>query len=215
MENGEPALVGTISGNDKLPPGNEPVFRNYMAFLPSYLPQLDAMMAKQGYHMIRFHPAHTQLDTRVTAGAPLHQHKPGSVTITPTNTGAETAHNVSLSLTFPTPPVSVRGPGWICHATTPLIWKCIRGGIASADGKSITATWNSLPATKRMKFTIVQSYDGGRSITRTPGLPIKQDSFSWINGPGAASCRVDPDQDRSSNLIESYQVLTSSEVPGL
>ncbi|MEO8614594.1 MAG: hypothetical protein ABI600_05585 [Luteolibacter sp.] len=206
MENGEPAIVGTISSYDDLSPANGlengPVFRNYVSSIPSYLPQLDASMDAQGYHMKRFYPAVTTLGTNVTAGAPLRQMKPGSISITTANSGAATAHNVVLSLTFPTVPTSVSGAGWICESSTPLVWTCRRGGIANAAGSSLTVSWNSLPVVGNLQLTAVQSYDGGGVITTNPSLPITQSYASWINGVADTSFNADPDRDGISNLIE-------------
>ncbi|MEO5715625.1 MAG: hypothetical protein ABIT37_19255 [Luteolibacter sp.] len=205
MENGEPAIVGTISGYDDLTPADNvdgPTFRSYMASLPSYLPQLDALMDGQGYHIKRFYPAATTLGTNVTAGAPLRQMKPGSISITTANTGAAAAHNVSLSLTFQTAPVGVSGAGWICEAATPLVWKCRRGGITNGASNPLTATWSSLPATDNLQLTAVQSYDGGSAVTTNPSLAIVPSYASWINGASETAYDADPDHDGIGNLIE-------------
>ena len=206
MENGEPAIVGTNSGYDDLSPENGqengPIFRNYVSSIPSYLPQLDASMEAQGYHIKRFYPAATTLGMNVSPSAPLRQMKPGSISITTANSGTATAHNVSLSLTFPTVPVSVSGTGWICEAVTPLIWKCMRGGITNATSSSLTATWSSLPATANLQLTAVLTYDGGGVVTTNPSLPVTQSYASWINGVTDTGFNADPDRDGISNLIE-------------
>lgn len=206
MENGEPAIVGTISSYDDLSPANGlengPIFRSYMSSLPSYLPQLDALMDPQGYHMKRFYPATTTLGTSASAPSPLRQMKPGSISITTSNSGAAMAHNVSISITFPTAPTSVSGAGWICEASTPLVWTCRRGGIANAASHSLTVSWNSLTAVENLQLMVVQSYDGGGAITTNPNLPITQSYASWINGVADTSFNADPDQDGISNLIE-------------
>jgi len=128
--------------------------------------------------------------------------KPGSISITTANSGAAAAHNVSLSLTFPTAPTSVSGSGWICEAATPLVWKCRRGGITNAASNSLTATWSSLPATANLQLTAVQSYDGGSVVTTNPSLPIIPSYPSWINGASDTAYDADPDHDGIGNLIE-------------
>ncbi|MEK7953616.1 hypothetical protein [Luteolibacter soli] len=50
LSNGEPALIGTASGQDLLGDGS---LRNYCNFIPAYLSSLDAMMAPDGYLMRR------------------------------------------------------------------------------------------------------------------------------------------------------------------
>lgn len=176
MVNGQPAIVGTNSGYDDLtlndPNEIGPVFRNYIASIPSYLNELDALMNAKGYHMKRFYPAATTVSTTVVAAAPLHEMKSGSIWITTRNSGAAMAHNVSLTLRFVTAPSSVGGPGWICEALSPTVWKCRRGGIAKAANATITAIWTSLPALSTLQMSIAQSYDGGTSIVTIPSLPI-------------------------------------------
>ncbi len=205
MENGHPAIVGTISASDDLTPDDGidgPAARNYMASIPSYLPQLDATMEATGYHMKRFYPAATMLGTHVTANGPLRQSRPGSIAINTGNFGAAAAHNVNLVLTFPTAPASVSGPGWICEAATPLIWKCRRGGIANAASASLTATWTSLPAAEGMQLTAVQTYDGGSPVTIGTSLSITPSYATWINGVSDPAYDADPDHDGISNLME-------------
>ena len=206
MENGEPAIVGTISGADDLSPengqDNGPIFRNYISSIPSYLPQLDALMEVKGYHMKRFYPATTTLGTSASSVTPLRQMKAGSVLITNSNSGSAMAHNVVLSITFPTAPASVSGTGWICDASTPLVWTCRRGGTANGANSALTASWNNLPVAQNLQLTVTQSYDGGSPVTTNPSLPITQSYASWINGVADTGFNSDPDQDGISNLIE-------------
>jgi hypothetical protein len=175
MINGRPALVGTASSFDDLTPNDGiegPVFRNYMASIHTYFPQVDAIMETNGYHLKRFYPEVTTLGTTVSATSALHQMKPGSVSIAATNSGAQAAHNVELVITFPTAPTTISGPGWICDAVTPLVWKCRRGGISSARSSSLIASWNNLPATGTLAISIVRSYDGSAPATATTSLPL-------------------------------------------
>ncbi|HEY1121065.1 MAG TPA: hypothetical protein VGE67_05675 [Haloferula sp.] len=50
LSGGEPALIGTASGQDLL---LDETSRNYCSFIPAYLSSLDAMMAPTGYHIRR------------------------------------------------------------------------------------------------------------------------------------------------------------------
>ncbi len=206
IENGEPAIVGTISAYDDLSPAdgleNGPVFRSYLSSIPSYLPQVDALMDAKGYHLKRFYPEATTLLTNATAPAPLRQLKSGSISITTENSGAATAHNVNLTLTFPSAPASVSGTGWICEAATPLVWNCRRGGITHATSSSLTATWSNLPAVANLVINAVQSYDGSSAVTTTPSISITPSYASWISGISETAYDADPDRDGIGNLIE-------------
>lgn len=205
MENGRPAIVGTASGFDDLTPGDGidgPVFRNHIGSIPSYLPQLDALMEPKGYHIKRFYPAVTTVGAAAAATGTLRRMKTGGVSISVGNSGAEAAHNVSLHLTFQTAPSSVAGTGWICEAATPLVWKCRRGGISSGASAFVTATWVSLPDEDSLRFSAVRSYDGAAPATTNASLPILQNYASWIKGVSEPAHDADPDQDGITNLVE-------------
>lgn len=206
MENGEPAIVGTISGYDDLTPGdgdeNGPKFRNYIASIPSYMPQVDALMEAKGYHLKRFYPEATSVATVIAANGPLRQLKAGSIAITTANTGAAAAHNVSLTLTFPTAPTTVSGSGWTCEAATPLVWNCRRGGISPTGNATLTASWTSLPNTQSLQISAIKSYDGGTPETINTTLPLLQSYTSWIQGAADPAKDADSDGDGIPNLLE-------------
>ena len=128
MVNGKPAIIGTASSQDPMP---KQISRNYLNFLPAYLPQLDALMEARGYHMKRFYPAAAAVNTRIPAAAPLRRLTPASVTLETRNPGANMAHNVSLELTFSSAPSAVGGTGWTCDALSPFVWICRRGDLAA------------------------------------------------------------------------------------
>lgn len=205
IENGQPVIVGVISSYDDLTPNDGidgPKFRSYSSFIPSYMPELDAMMEAQGYHLKRFYPATTTLATTLTPDGRLRQLKPGSITIKATNFGAVMADNVNLTLTFPSPPTAVSGNGWICESAAPLVWHCRRGGIASFANATITASWNSLPTAEEMAVSVLQSYDGAVDMTSNPTVPVLETYASWSQGVSDPSFAADPDHDGICNLIE-------------
>jgi hypothetical protein len=205
MENGEPAIVGTISGYDDLTPNDNvdgPKFRSYMSSIPSYMPQVDALMEAKGYHLKRFYPGATTLGTTVSANGPLRQMKPGSITITTANSGAVAADNINLTLTFPTAPTAVSGSGWICEAATPLVWNCRRGGISAAANSTLTASWDSLPNSQNLQISVAKTYDGGTPGTISPALPLLQSYTSWIQGVADPAQNADSDGDGIPNLLE-------------
>jgi len=169
MVNGKPALIGTASGQDHLP---ENISRNYINFIPNYLPELDLLMETQGYHIKRFYPTATTVGNRIAASGTLRRMKPGNITLETRNTGAKMAHNLSLKLTFSTAPTTVTGRGWICEAVSPTVWNCRLGGLASSTQATLTANWNRLPDMETLQISADESHDGGTLETTNAILPI-------------------------------------------
>ncbi len=175
MVNGAPAIIGTASGQDPLPNN---ISRNYVNFIPAYLPQLDALMEARGYHMKRLNPGATTLGVQISANGFLRRLKAGSTVLNVQNTGAAEAHNLSLQLTFSHPPATVSGSGWICEATTPLVWNCRRGGMAKGSQSTLTASWSSLPDAENLQISVNRTHDGTGPETTTVILPVSQSHTS-------------------------------------
>lgn len=173
MVGGRPVLVGTASGQDPLPRG---ISRNYINFIPAYLSELDLLMEKQGYHVIRHDPPATTIALTATHADPLHPKGPGTIRLETRNTGKEDAHNLALTLTFPVAPGTVTGNGWICEAMSPLVWNCRRGGLAGGALAAVTATWKTLPDSQVMKISSIKSHDGGGSARIETSLPLSRES---------------------------------------
>jgi len=199
MVNGSPAIIGTASGQDPLPNN---ISRNYVNFIPAYLPQLDALMDGQGYHMKRLNPAATTVGVQISANGFLRRLKAGSAALNVQNTGSAEAHNLTLQLTFSHPPATVAGNGWICEAAGPLVWNCRRGGLAKGSQSTLNATWNSLPDVENLQISTSRAYDGATPATTSVTLPVSQSYTSWIQGTGDPAKDADPDHDGISNLLE-------------
>ncbi len=211
MVNGQPAIIGTASGQDPLPNN---ISRNYLNFIPHYLTELDTLMEAQGYHMKRFYPVSTTLVSQISSSSSLRQMMPGGIALSTQNTGAVMAHNVSVQLTFSSAPNTVSGSGWICEAASPLVWNCRRGGLANAALSTLTANWNSLPNSAYLQFSAIISQDGGTPATVNATLPVLQSFSSWIQGTSNPAKDADPDRDGISNLLE-YALGGSPAVPSL
>lgn len=168
---GQATLIGTASGQDELPDG---ISRNYINFIPAYLTELDHLMENEGYHVKRFHPSATTVSCEIISGDPLRRMKPASLGIKYRNTGEPTAHNLTMTITFSAPPATVSGTGWICEATSPLVWKCRRGGLASSAESILTASWANLPDSKILHVSISKTHDGEHSETQKKYLTIMQ-----------------------------------------
>ena len=198
MVGGQPALVGTASRQDSIS-GNS---RNSLSFIPAYLSQLDIAMEAEGFHVKRFYPATTSVTTSAAGVGTLRRAKSGSVLLTAQNSGANDAHNVATTLTFSNAPTTVSGSGWICQASSPTVWKCRRGGIASSSSSTLNATWTTLPMTTTMQVTLDRSYDGATSSSTSTTLPLQETYTSWSNGLTDPAIAADPDHDGIGNLIE-------------
>jgi hypothetical protein len=210
MVNGEPALVGTASGQDKInamgqvdPQNTDGRYRNYMAFIPGYLAELDALMENRGYHVRRVNPAssHTTITT-TPGGGGLKRMKSGSVAIDIANAGSAAVHNVTVTLSFSAAPTTVAGAGWICEKKSPLVWKCRRGGLPSSWNAVINAGWSTLPSTDALDISLERNHDGATAQVTDVSLPLQETYTSWIQGSQAPALLADPDRDGLSNLLE-------------
>lgn len=208
MVGGQPTLVGTASAFDYISPSHQVIstpsddHRNYLSFIPAYLPQLDTLMEADGFHVKRFYPATTSVTTTAAGVGTLRRAKSGSVALTAQNSGANDAHNLSTTLTFSNAPTTVSGSGWICQATSPTVWKCRRGGITGNTSSTLSATWTTLPMTSTMQVTIDRIYDGATSSSASTTLPLQETYTSWSNGLADPAITADPDHDGIGNLIE-------------
>lgn len=208
MVSGQPALIGTASSYDYLSPSHQVIstpsddHRNYLSFIPAYLPQLDALMEAQGHHVKRFYPATTAVTTSAAGLGTLRRAKSGTVVLTSQNSGASDAHNLATTLTFSNAPTTVSGSGWICQATTPTVWKCRRGGLTASGSSTLNASWTTLPMTGTMQVNIDRSYDGASTTSASTTLPLQETYTSWSDGLSDPAITADPDHDGFSNLIE-------------
>ena len=169
MVDGQAALIGTASTQDRLP---KKIYRNYINFIPAYLPELDLLMETRGYHVKRFYPLATTVTTQIIATDPLLQGGPARLTVNTENTGASPANNLSLILTFSEAPTALSGAGWICEAISPLVWTCHRGGLDSSGQTSLAAEWDSLASPDSLAVTTLKSFDGAAAETLDNSFPI-------------------------------------------
>lgn len=204
MENGVPCIVGTASGRDPQGWGGLPanISRNYMAFIPAYLTEVDQLMENHGYHLKRTYPAATAVGMQTSSPAPLRRMKAGQVVVTLENTGAANAHNLTLALNLPSPPTTVSGVGTICESQSASAWSCRRAGLAASTTSVVNATWNTLPNAPSLTGTLVRNFDGGTQQTINFSLPLLESFTSWIQGSADPSENGDPDGDGISNLME-------------
>jgi hypothetical protein len=203
MDGGTPALIGIASGRDPQGWGGLPanISRNYIAFIPEYLAQMDGLMATRGFHLRRTHPAATTVSLQ-TLGTPLRRLMPGTASFRIQNTGPSTAHNLALSLAFAHGPTAVNGSGTICEATAPATWRCRRGGLLEGAATTINATWELVPDVAELQVTSVRFHDGVVAETSPIVIPVIESYASWVQGVADSSQVADPDHDGLSNLIE-------------
>lgn len=171
--NGKPALVGTHSM--LFTDAQHTFYFNYDSFVPTYVPQLDGLMAADGWRMTPSDVVATTLAAKAsTSPSPLVQGQAGSATFTVQNSSRTPDGNVSVTLTFPkgAAPDSVAGDGWVLEAGGPLVWTFRRANLPARTGTTLKATWSLVPAVSSLPVAIAIRSDGcasaGQAFTFNP-----------------------------------------------
>jgi len=159
--NGKPALVGTHSM--LFTDAQHTFYFNYDSFVPTYVPQIDELMAADGWRMIPSDGATTSLAGKAsTSPSPLVQGQAGSATFTVQNGSRSADGNVRATLTFPkdADPDSVGGDGWVLESGGPLVWTFRRASLAARTGATLKATWNLVPSVSSIPVGVAMQSDG-------------------------------------------------------
>lgn len=174
--NGKPALVGTHSM--LFTDAQNTFYFNYDSFVPTYVPQLDELLAADGWRMIPSDVASTTLAGKAsTSPSPLVQGQTGSATFTVQNSSRTPDGNVRVTLTFPkgADPDSITGDGWVLESGGPLVWTFRRASLAARTGTTLKATWNLVPSASSLPVAMTMQSDGcagaGQSFTFSPQTP--------------------------------------------
>jgi len=168
MWNGKPALVGTHSM--LFTDAQHTFYFNYDSFVPTYVPQIDELMAVDGWRMIPSDVATTNLTGKAsTSPSPLLQGKAGSATFTIQNSSRTPDGNLKVSLTFPegAEPDSVGGDGWVLETAGPSVWTFRRATLPARTAVTLVATWNLVPAIGSLPVTTTFQSDGHVATTQT------------------------------------------------
>lgn len=203
MDGGKPAIIGIASGRDPQGWGGLPanVSRNYIAFIPAYLAQLDTAMEVKGFHMIRSRTQATTLQVQAQTTVPLRRLKPGAISLSVSNSGSAAAHNLSLVIQSVNLPGGVSGT-MICDPPQSGTWRCRRGGLDAAAETTVDLDWATLPNSSTLEVSTNLTFDGGTPVPLNLSLPLLETYASWSSGLGNSAESADPDQDGISNLLE-------------
>ena len=171
--NGKPALVGTHSM--LFTDAQNTFYFNYDSFVPTYAPQINALMEADGWRMIPSEVAPTTLAGKAsTSPSPLVPGQAGSATFTVQNSSRTPDGNVRVTLTFPkgADPDSVGGDGWVLESGGPLVWTFRRATLAARTGTTLKATWNLVPSVSSIPVAMAMQSDGcagaGQTFTFSP-----------------------------------------------
>jgi hypothetical protein len=174
--NGKPALVGTHSM--LFTDAQNTFYFNYDSFVPTYVPQLDQLMAADGRRMIPSNATATSLAGKAaTSPSPLAPGQAGSATFTVQNSSRGADGNLRVTLTFPNgaEPGSVAGDGWVLESGGPSVWVFRRATLAARTGTTLKATWNFVPSMSSIPVTLTMQSDGwpetAQTFTFSPQVP--------------------------------------------
>lgn len=208
-----PAVIGTHSYiNPSISDPPPATYTNYDAYVPYYVPNLNGLMAADGYQM---RPASMQSATlaiapTITADpSPAIQNLAQSATIQISTSNRE-ANNPTIALTFqngqaPTSITNIDGDtGWFVDQSGPTTWLLHRASIPANSNVQLKLNWNALPAVSDIAIGVTAEAYNASSTLSTLHLTTVQPYASWSNNLPAAmkSASSDPDNDGRVNLLE-------------
>lgn len=174
--NGKPALVGTHSM--LYTDAQHTFYFNYDSFVPTYVPQLDTLLAEDGWRMIPSDAPATGLTAAASASLVIGQ--AGSATFLVKNRSRSSDGNLRVTLQFPegAVPTSVGGEGWVLETGGGSVWTFRRANLAARTEVKLTATWSAVPATSSVPVRLALQSDGaviaGQTFTFVPQAPAPQ-----------------------------------------
>jgi hypothetical protein len=205
VENNKPALIGVHSLLLIDSEANPTTYYSADTFVPHYVPQLNALMAADGWQMAPSDAAANTLTRSVgtTDPATLRQANAGSATFTVQN-AANAANNLRVSLTFPSGqgPASFTADGWYADQTGPQTWSFHKPTQAANSSATLTANWTSLPAVASLPVQVATRSDGSDTATTTFTLSLNPSFAAWGAGLASAAPTDDPDGDGLNNAQE-------------
>jgi len=164
--NGKPALVGLHSA--LIVSSDSRYYYNYDIAVPWYVPQLDALLAADGWRMIPSDQTATTL--AVSANVPTNamiQTQPGSAGFVVQNPAVAADGNLTVTLEFPAgaAPASVTGDGWVTVQNGPQIWTFRRQTLGAQSSVTLTASWPVVPSVSAFEVFATTDSDGDQSRT--------------------------------------------------
>ncbi|MEM9235765.1 MAG: trypsin-like serine protease [Verrucomicrobiota bacterium] len=200
---GKAALVGVHSYVDQqsTPPFN---IRNYDAFLPHYVGEIDALIASSGYRMRPVNAASTTLGGSISiVESTPRRALPLTLEFTIENTGAETTGNLEVEFHFAAgeEPDSVTAAGWVTYGGGSK-WTLRKATMDPADTEVLTASWAAAPSVDSFTPTFTWRSDTVADQSSSPVINLAPSFTDWASGLSEPGETDDPDLDMLVNLLE-------------
>ncbi len=172
-------------------------------FVPHYASAIDALLAPQGYQLVRAYSEIVDL-TASAKHSELRQAAAGAVEIELANGSGNTASNVRLNLSFPAEaaPSTISAPDWIIDEISQTEFRLRAATLAGNSSAKLTVTYSSLPVVREIQIAAVHRSDGSPELSKIFSVPVRPSFAGFVAGLPLQGPAADPDDDGVSNLIE-------------
>jgi hypothetical protein len=138
--------------------------------VPWYVPQLDALLAADGWRMTPSDQPPITLS--VAADVPTNamiQGRPGSAAFIVQNPAVAGDGNLTVTPEFPVgvEPASMTGDGWVTIQNGPQLWTFRRQTLGAESSATLTASWPVVPGVSAFEVFATTDSDGDQSRTTT------------------------------------------------
>lgn len=142
---GRAALKGIHSASEVDDTGA--VYSNVDSLVSAYVPQIDAIMAKDGWRMTPVGTPQVNSGMGAAVETPLVRTQPGEMIFTMLNSSTYENGNIRATVRFNpgTAPDSVTADGWMVDEAGPLEWKFHRATLPASSSVTLKATWAAVP----------------------------------------------------------------------
>ncbi|MGB6221534.1 hypothetical protein [Haloferula sp.] len=198
--NGEKALLGlhlatsTVGG----------VQSNFDAFIPHYAPQIDALIAADGFRMRPLNAAPTEIHCTPSVTSPqAEQGEALNLEYRLENRSSSETGNVEAEIHFPehAAPDQIIADGWVLTSEGNC-WKLRRSVLGQQASSAIQLKWNAAPMVASLEPEIRWVSDTSDAQTLITSIPLVPGFSSWAAALSEKGQLDDPDKDGVSNIIE-------------
>lgn len=194
--------IAAIVGVNSLVSSTTSVITSHANSIPYYAAKLNAEMATKGYHMTKSRPGTTSITlSHQLPAAPIRAGHSFNITLSLTNTTAQSADNVKVSNTLPAATVfhGISGSEWFSDNSGLHSRRANIAGSALSPDQVISIT---IPSPGSYTHTLRFSSDQSAEVSQNHSLSVIESFVSFASSLADQSPTGDDDLDGISNLLE-------------